>query len=80
MPSFPYSFWEMNFVWRQLRQAFFGALTLVGALFVFLKEENKMKKEIYEKPKLEIIALSDTDIICTSRPGEDDSSNDGEWM
>jgi hypothetical protein len=39
-----------------------------------------MKVEIYEKPELEIITLSDTDIICTSRPGEDDSSNDGEWM
>ena len=39
-----------------------------------------MKEKNYEKPELEIIALSDTDIICTSRPGEDDSSNDGEWM
>ena len=35
MPIFPYSFGKMNFVWRQLRLAFFGALTSVGALFVF---------------------------------------------
>ena len=31
-------------VWRQLEFAFFGALTLVGALFYFL-EEKKMHKE-----------------------------------
>ena len=39
-----------------------------------------MKKEIYEKPELKIIELSDADIVCASQPGEDDSSNDGEWM
>ena len=49
--------------------------------FCIFKEENKMKKEIYEKPELEVIELSDADIVCASgRPGKDDDSNDGEWM
>ena len=35
----------------------------------------------YEKPKLEIIELKETDLICTSGTiGKDDDSNDGEWI
>jgi len=40
----------ISFVWRQLEFAFFGALTLVGALFIFHRKififlgEKKMKK------------------------------------
>ena len=30
----------LSFVWRQLELAFFGALTSVGALFVFLNEKS----------------------------------------
>ena len=32
------------FVWRQLGFAFFGALTSVGALFVFTEEQSKRRK------------------------------------
>ena len=39
---------RIEFVWRQLEFAFFGALTSVGALFIFTerKEEKQMKKAI----------------------------------
>ena len=33
------------FVWRQLESAFFGALTSVGALFIF-KAKNKQKETV----------------------------------
>ncbi len=49
MPIFPYSFGKMNFVWRQLRLAFFGALTSVGALFIFGKFCN-----LYHTHKIKI--------------------------
>ena len=40
-----------------------------------------LEKENYKAPELEIIELSDADIVCASgRPGKDDDSNDGEWM
>ena len=39
-----------------------------------------LEKENYKAPELEIIELSDADIVCASQPGEDDGSNDGEWM
>jgi hypothetical protein len=40
-----------------------------------------LEKENYKDPELEIIELSDADIVCASgRPGKDDDSNDGEWM
>ena len=39
-----------------------------------------LEREKYEKPKLEVIDLSDADIVCSSSIGEDDGSNDGEWM
>ena len=40
-----------------------------------------LKKENYKAPELEIIELSDADIVCASgTPGKDDDSNDGEWM
>jgi hypothetical protein len=31
-------------VWRQLELAFFGALTAVGALFIFTENKNKTKR------------------------------------
>ena len=34
----------------------------------------------YENVKLEIVELSETELICTSKIGEDDGSNDGEWI
>ena len=50
-------------------------------LYNILERIYKMlEKEKYKEPELEIVTLSDADIICTSRPGEDDRSNDGEWM
>ena len=37
--------------------------------------------KIYENATLEIIAISATDLICTSGTiGKDDGSNDGEWI
>ena len=56
MPIFPYSFGKMNFVWRQLRLAFFGALTSVGALFVFIERGKNMDEQnkYVEKPETEI--------------------------
>ena len=74
----------IEFVWRQLEFAFFGAVTLVAALFDFIKHrkerrENQMKN--YVSAELEIIELKETDLICTSGTiGKDDGSNDGEWI
>ncbi len=36
--------------------------------------------QTYENVKLEIVELNKTDLICTSQIGEDDGSNDGEWI
>ena len=43
----------LDFVWRQLESAFFGALTLVGALFVF-KVGQKVLKSSLNKVKRRI--------------------------
>ena len=45
----------MNFVWRQLRLAFFGALTSVGALFDFERRKqwkNRTKTLKTNNPKM----------------------------
>lgn len=40
--SYPYS---LVFVWRQLESAFFGAVTSVAALFVFIEKIKKGEKK-----------------------------------
>lgn len=74
---FPYYF---RFVWRQLEFAFFGALTPVGALFIFGKEMRAVKKKFLALD-VQIIFLNEQDVIRTSNEiPEDDGKNDGQWM
>ena len=43
-----------------------------------MKEKDKMKKELYSDPELELVEFSVTDVILTS-PTTDNDEDQGEW-